>query len=100
MIQMVDEQDVRRICREELQRPVVVSQRSIEAVVGLPRRDYLRLARSGAWPTTRERRLVLSRTADVLAWLEHRLSHRDIKPANDASAESLALSRVGARRVG
>ncbi len=97
--QVLDEQDVRRIAREEAARPVLVTQRSVEGVCGLPRRDYLRLARAGAWPTTRERRLVVARTVDVLAYVEERLVLRDAKPQNDSDPEAVAFSKVGARRV-
>jgi DNA polymerase III alpha subunit len=84
----------------ELQRPLVVTQRTVEGVVGLPRRDFLRLARAGAFASTRERRLVLARTADVIAYVERHLAqhvHHDA-PANDAT-EASVLARVGARRI-
>lgn len=99
-MQILDEQDVRRIAQEEAQRPMFINQRTVETVIGLPRRDYLRAAHTGHFAYAKERRLIIARTADVLAWLERRLVHRDVKPANDASAETIALSRVGARRVG
>ena len=98
-VRVLDEDDVRRIVREERVRPDFVSQRSVESVVGLPRRDYLRLARDGAWPSTRERRLVVSRSADVAAYVETRLRLRERSAANDHDPEALALARVGARRV-
>ena len=84
---------------DELQRPELVHQRNVEAVVGLPRRDYLRLARDGAFPSTRERRLVIARAVDVVAVFARRLvrvTHR--ASANDGS-EASSLARVGARRV-
>ena len=98
-IQISIEDEVKRIARAEAQRPALVSQRTVEAVVGLPRRDYLRLAHLGAFPFVRERRLVVAKTVDVLAWFEQRIAHRDNKPANDADGESITLARVGARRV-
>lgn len=97
---ILDEADVRRIAREEAVRPACVHQRSCELVIGLPRRDYLRAAHAGLFPWTKEGRLLIARTADVLGWLERRLVHRDVKPANDSTTETIALSRVGARRVG
>jgi hypothetical protein len=90
---------VREIVRAETARPEFLSQRSVEAVVGLPRRDYLRLAREGAYTTTRERRLVIARTADVVAFVEQRIALREAEPENDHDAEAIAFSRVGARRV-
>jgi hypothetical protein len=98
MIEMLDADDVRKIVREELARPVYVSQRTVEAVAGLPRRDFLRLARAGAFPSTRERRLVLARTEDVLAYVALKLATGKAPAAND-DAEAIAFSRVGARRV-
>jgi hypothetical protein len=97
--EILDADDVRAIVRDELARPEYVHQRIVEAVCGLPRRDYLRLAREGAWPSTRERRLVLARTADVMAYVERRITLRDVKPSNDHDAEAVEFSRVGARRV-
>ena len=51
------------------------------------------------FPSAKERRLVIARTADVVAWLDRRIMHRAGTPANDASIETLSLARVGARRV-
>lgn len=99
MIEVLAEDDVRRIAREESQRPVFVHQRNVETVIGLPRRDYLAAAKRKAFATAKERRLVIARTSDVVRWFELRLAHRDVKPANDADAESIALARVGARRA-
>ena len=48
----------------------------------------------------KERRLIVARTADVSAWLELRMRTAHGAASNDADAESIALSRVGARRVG
>jgi hypothetical protein len=90
---------IRAIARAESVRPAFVNQRNVETVVGLPRRDYLRLGRAGAFPTTKERRLVIARTVDVLAAFELRLQGREQPVANDADAEAIALAKVGARRV-
>jgi hypothetical protein len=79
----------------ELQRPELVTQRTCEAVIGIPAGDYLRLSRAGAWPTARERRLVVARTADVLAVYALRLERR--AAANDADPLDAALARVGGR---
>lgn len=93
------EELVRRIAREEARPPAFVHQRTSEAVCGLPRREFLRLARAGAFASTRERRLVIARTADVMAYVESRISMREVKPGNDHDAEAVAFSLVGARRV-
>jgi hypothetical protein len=79
----------------DLQRPELVHQRNVEAVVGLPRRDYLRLARELAFPSTRERRLVVAKTKDVLEAFERRMR---LPAANDGTPE-FAHSRSGLRRV-
>jgi hypothetical protein len=99
--QILDEDDVRRIAREERARPELVHQRTVESVVGLPPRDFLSAAHAGRFPFTKERRLILARTVDVLAYFEERLQRRPpaVAVANDASAEDRALARVGARRV-
>ena len=83
----------------ELQRPEYVTQRTVAAICGMPARDYLRHCRLGHWPVTADRRLRLSRTADVLAWIEgHPVQ---VRAANDSSeAELFAKSRSGLRRVG
>jgi hypothetical protein len=80
----------------EVARPIYVSQRTVERVVGVPRRDFLRLARDGAFPSTKEKRLVVARTVDVLRYIETRLTLR-ARPANVTKID--ALGRVGARRV-
>jgi hypothetical protein len=90
---------VREEVREQAARPAFVTQRSVEQVIGLPRREYLRLAREGAWLSTHERRLVFSRTADVAAYFELKFSTSKAPAANDADAETIAFARVGARRV-
>ena len=78
---------------------VYVNQRTVEAIVGLPRRDYLREAAAGSFPTTKVRRLVTARTEDVIAFFEGRMRTARALPANDATPETKALARVGARRV-
>jgi hypothetical protein len=91
---------IREIARQESRRPAFVNQRTVEQVVDLPRRHYLRLARAGGFPTVHERRLVIARTADVLRVFESRMcttSANDALVADDA--ESVALARIGARRV-
>ncbi len=97
------EAEVARLVRAELDtlRPALVSQRTVEAVVGLPRRDYLRCALAGAFPSfasPENKRLVLAKSADVIA---HLLAHPRRQPANDVTRADLdaALRRVGARRV-
>jgi hypothetical protein len=97
--ELIDER-VRAIVRTELAPPVFCNQRNVETVAGLPRREFLRLARARAFPTTRERRLVIARTVDVLAYVERQIALREALPQNDADPEALALARVGARRVG
>lgn len=91
---------IRRIAREEAMRPAFVHQRNVEAVIGLPRRDFLRLARAAAFPATKERRVVLARTADVLAYVEERIPRRPPARVLPTDDEATALARVGARRVG
>ena len=92
--------DVRRLAREVLAeaRPAFVSQRTVMAVVGVPPRDYMRLAREGAFPVVKEKRIVLAKTADVVALFEGRLTKR-AAPANDADELDAALARVGGRRA-
>ena len=99
-LQILDEDDVRHIAREEMQRPQFVHQRTVAHVAGLPGRAYLRAHRAGAFPTTVIQRLVLARTADVLAYVERQLKIATTPAANgNADPESLTLARVGARRV-
>jgi hypothetical protein len=47
----------------------------------------------------REHRLVVARTADVLAHFEQRIRLREVPASNDADPEAIALARVAARRV-
>lgn len=85
----------------QLGAPLFVTQRTVEIVIGIPPRDYLRAARSKSFASTKERRLIIARTSDVVAWLELRLrTTAGAAPANDADPESIALARVRARRVG
>lgn len=98
-VQVLDEEDVRRVVREELRLPAFVHQRNVERTLGLPGRDYLVAARASAFPSVKERRLVIARTDDVLRWIDRRLAPRGAKPAIDADAETVSLARVGARRL-
>jgi hypothetical protein len=99
------DQRIREIARLEAQRPALVNQRSVETVVGLPRRVYLELARGGEFPSAKVQRLVVARTVDVLAYFEGRLSaaeaaHGDRpRGGEEPTAEARAFARVGARRV-
>ena len=79
--------------------PTFVTQRNVEAVIGYPKRDYLRDARDGLFPSTKQRRLIVARTEDVIAFFEARMRTARALPANDATPETKALARVGARRV-
>lgn len=98
-LEILDESDVRRVVREELARPPLVHQRTVESVIGVPRRDYLSAASRKAFPVTKERRLVIAKTVDVLAYFELRLRTSTAAPANDEDPEGLAFARAGARRV-
>lgn len=82
-----------RISRME--RPIWVSQRNVEAVVGLPRRTFLRLARDGDLASRRVYRLVLARVVDVDAWI----AKQGPKPDTHDADEAKALARAGLRRV-
>ena len=88
---------VRRVAREEA-RPLFVSQRTCERVLGIAPRDFLHHAREHAFVSTKERRLVIAKTDDVAAWLDARLA-RAKQPSNVTPIDT-ALARVGARRVG
>ena len=50
--------------------PSHVHQGTVEAVVGLGAKAYLRLSRRGAWPVVTEGKQVLARVADVQAYLD------------------------------
>lgn len=90
-------QEVER-CAGELKRPEFVSQRTCEALLGLPKDVFLDLAKQGRFASTKERRLIIARYADVAEALAARMRRR---AANDvcADGEERALARVGARRV-
>jgi hypothetical protein len=90
------DQRIREIVRDEA-RPLYVSQRNSAAVLGIDARAYLSAARSGAFPSTKIRRVVTARTADVVAWLDARIAARAM-PENVTPIDA-ALARVGARRV-
>jgi hypothetical protein len=85
-----------------LARPELVSQRTVLQIVGVSGVDYLEDARAGGFQSWKVRRLVLSRTADVLAFYA-----RASKPSDDVAndtvvtddAEARALGRYGARRL-
>jgi hypothetical protein len=98
---LIDEDELARLVREtvhrEIARPLLISQRNVEQVIGLPRRDYLRLARAGEFPSCRERRLVLARTADVLAVFEKRIAVQSTRPANLEQGSRMAAA--GWKRV-
>jgi len=79
--------------------PEFLTQHTVREVLGLEPRRYLRLCRSGAWPSSKIARDVTSRYADVRAFIESRIALRDTKPSNDHDPEEIALGRVGARRV-
>jgi hypothetical protein len=86
----------------ELRRPELVTQRTVEAVLGMPAVDFLEDARAGAFPSWKIRRLVFAKTIDVVAYVTaHPAKPR--RAANVASnnndAEARAFARVGARRV-
>jgi len=90
----------RRVAREEAARPLYVHQRTVEAVVGLPRRDYIAAAHAGRFPFVKERRMLVARTSDVVGYFETRLA--SAAPPDGESGgtpEGRALARVGARRV-
>jgi hypothetical protein len=89
---------------EALQRPLLVSQRSVAAVVGLPPGAYLEAARRGDFPSHKAQRLVMAKTGDVVAYVERHPHPARSAAANDAepgaSSESRTLARAGFRRVG
>ena len=91
---------VRALVAVAIVRPQFVSQRSVEAIFSIPRREYLRLSRERAWPTHRERRLVIARTEDVARYFDSRIAAHGTKSAvGESNSETIALARVGARRV-
>ncbi len=98
-IEIIDEQRVRAISREEAARPELVTQRSVYSVTSMPARDYLAHIRAGDWPSYADRRLRYSRTLDVISYLEaHPVKPRVV--ANDVESAAFSRSRSGIRRVG
>jgi hypothetical protein len=84
----------------ELSRPVLATQRTIERIVGMPQREFLRLARAGAFESWKVRRCVYARVADVIAFVErHPVRPRALATNVADDALDAALARVGARRV-
>jgi hypothetical protein len=79
-----------------LARPEYVTQRSVERVLAMPPRDYLRHVRAGDWPSWVDRRLRYSKTSDVVAWIE---AHPGARESADVDSEARALASVGLRRV-
>jgi hypothetical protein len=90
---------MREIAREEAARPEFVHQRSAEKFVGVSRRQFLRDAHAKHFASTKAGRLIVARTAEVLAHYELRIKTAAAPAANDADAETIAFARVGARRV-
>ncbi|MGO9833697.1 MAG: hypothetical protein ACLP1X_05730 [Polyangiaceae bacterium] len=89
-----------RAAAVELQRPELVSQKTVLAVIGMNRRDYLDHCRAGDWPSYADRRFRYSRTVDVVAWLQaHPVAPRRTAANDSASEEARAFARYGARRV-
>jgi hypothetical protein len=78
----------------ELARPLLCHQRNCEAIAGVPSREFLRLARDGAFPTAKEKRLVVAKTADVLAYFEMRMRAPSQAPAPNASSRSRSVRRI------
>lgn len=84
--------------------PVVVSQETCLAAYGVTPRWYLDRANAGAFPSKRAGKLVLSRPADFLAYLqslpgaaapaEARATERDVTTAH-AAATAAGLRWVG-----
>lgn len=83
---------MRELVHEELGRPEYVTQRTVQAVTGMPSRDYLRHCRDGAWPVRSDRRLRYAKTAVVLAWIE-------AQRGNEALAGEFQRSRSRLSRV-
>jgi hypothetical protein len=80
----------------ELGRPALVCQRTVERVVGMPGRDYLRHCRAGDWPSFADRRLRYSRTTEVLGWIEAQRSRR---VADAPVSGEFLRGRSGVRRI-
>lgn len=80
--------------RKLVARPEYVSQRTVAAVVGaITPRDFLRLARKGSFPSRKEQRLVIARTADVVAALA------PIERTKAPLGGEFRRSRSGVRRI-
>ncbi len=94
------EERMREIVRQEAARPEFVHQRTVEAIVGIPRRQYLADARAKCFGSMKEGRLVVARTANVIAYYSARIQIAESQtPANAQDAEARDWGRVGARRV-
>lgn len=97
MTALVNEDALRELVAAEVHavtaRPALVHQRNVEHVVGLPGREFLRLARDGAFASTKEKRLVLAKTEDVLAFFESRMRERPTAPVAGAVQRSRTVSR-------
>jgi hypothetical protein len=78
---------IRRVATQVTAHPTHVSQRTCTAVCGVPKEDFLEAARRGDFPSCKVRRLVLAKTADVVAWIE---SH----PTNAGKRQKYAPTRV------
>jgi hypothetical protein len=92
---------MRKVAHEEA-RPILVNQRTVLAVVGLPAGAFLTAARAGAFQSSKLRRLVFAKTADVVAYVEaHPVTPRikQVAVASGDDEEARLLARVGARRV-
>jgi hypothetical protein len=79
--------------------PQFVTQHTVLSELGLLPRRFLRLARRGAFPSTKVDRDVVARRADVSAFIEARIQLAERRPVNDTDPEAVVLARVGARRV-
>jgi hypothetical protein len=82
----------------EIHRPELVTQRTVTAVVGMPKRDFLGHCRARDWPCWVDGRLRYAKTADVVAWI---MAHPMIPlpSPDDAEARAFARSRSLIRRA-
>ena len=78
--QQTADADVRALAAAPIA-PLMVTQRTSEAVFGIPARQYRELVRAEGIPHVRRGKLVLARVTDVVAAIER----RDVKPANTES---------------
>ena len=69
----------------ELQRPIFVHQRSVEAVTGQPGDDFLEAARTGAFPSSKRKRLVFAARQRAAARAARRHTADERSPSNDAA---------------